>query len=90
MASPKAPTTPPYAPKLNSWHDKEVQKANITKDQLVLQDQIAAEMGLKAGEVRNVTHMRIAYGVTGVTRYTDAGDILSCTITYKDIHEAIV
>jgi len=89
MPEPKAPTTPPYAPKLNTWHDKEIQKQNITKDQLLLQDQIATEMNLQPGETRNVTHRSIGYGVTQMTRFTETGEVNSCTITYRDIHEEI-
>jgi hypothetical protein len=78
-----------YANSLAAYRDKDLQKQTLTAEQLPLQDEIAADMQLKVGERRNVTYLSVGYAVTGIMRYTDAGDVLSCTITYADIHETI-
>jgi hypothetical protein len=79
-----------YGDKLASYRNMDMQKTEITARQQTLQDEIAVDMQLQPNERRNVTYLRVGYVVQQVSRYTDAGDIPSCTIHYADIHEEIV
>jgi len=76
---------PAYADKLNEWNDKELQKQQITVEQQTLQDEIAADMNLKSGEQVTLTYLNIGYVVTGITRYTETGDVPSCMIVVKPV-----
>jgi len=77
--------TPPYAQKLNEWHDKEMIKAQETANQQILQDEIAVDLNLTVGQVVSVVYLNIAYSVTGVNRFQDGQEIISCTIAYRDV-----
>jgi len=89
MAKPKPQAPPPsFADKLNEWNDKAEQIKAIQEEQQILQDEIAADMGLEPGQRRTVTYLSIGYVVTGGVRNTLNGvAVNTCTIASTPVHD---